>query len=149
MVGILLVCALVFLLFRVLQGGRLSTPPITAEAILPTPDLANENVGADELPEDGWLRLGRELLEKGELRLALRAFYLGSLSRLAESNLISIATFKMDKTRNGKTRKVAAMFSENVSTFDRVWYGLHEVSPELVAHFAGNVERIKVPLKPA
>jgi hypothetical protein len=150
-VAILLVCALVFLLVRVWQAGRASAPPIAAEAILSAPDLADENVGADELPEAGWLKLAGELLEKGELRLALRAFYLASLSRLADGNLISIAKFKSNRDyeqelgrRAHALPEVLSTFSENVSIFDRVWYGLHEVSPELVTHFAGNVERIKV-----
>jgi hypothetical protein len=38
---------------------------------------------------------------------------------------------------------VPRVFSENVSIFERSWYGLHEVTPELLEHFAGNVERIQ------
>jgi hypothetical protein len=35
------------------------------------------------------------------------------------------------------------MFRQNVAAFERVWYGLHEVSHELLEQFARNVERIK------
>jgi len=53
-----------------------------SEAIFPVPDLADENIRADQLPEDGWTKLARELLERGEFRLAMRAFYLASLAHL-------------------------------------------------------------------
>jgi len=36
-----------------------------------------------------------------------------------------------------------AVFGENVSVFDRIWYGMHEVTRDLVQQFAANVERIK------
>ena len=144
-----LVCALLFLLFRVWRTWR-QPSTMLAEAIMPVPDVADENVAADQLPEDGWLKLARELLEKGELRLALRAFYLASLARLAQSNLITIARFKSNRDYERELQRrahafpaVTSTFAENVSIFDRVWYGLHEVNPELVAHFAGNVERIR------
>jgi hypothetical protein len=45
--------------------------------------VADENVRADQLPEDGWTKLARELLERGEFRLAMRAFYLASLARIS------------------------------------------------------------------
>jgi hypothetical protein len=35
------------------------------------------------------------------------------------------------------------IFAENVTDFERVWYGMHEVSPELLRQFAGNLERMK------
>ena len=117
---------------------------------MPAPDLADENVGADELPEDGWLKLARELLENGEFRLALRAFYLASLVRLAASNLITIARFKSNRDYEHELQRrahalpeVLSTFAQNVSIFDRVWYGLHDVNHELVTLFAANVERLK------
>ena len=39
--------------------------------------------------------------------------------------------------------ELAQTFSENVSVFDRVWYGLHEINAELLQHFRSNVERIR------
>jgi hypothetical protein len=149
-VAIVLVCALIFLLIRVWRNRSQPSDEVTAEAIVPVPDLGDENVGADQLPEDGWLKVARELLEKGELRLALRAFYLASLARLAESNLLTIAKFKSNRDYERELQRrahafpeVLALFGQNVSVFDRVWYGLHEVDAEAVAQFASNVERIK------
>jgi hypothetical protein len=33
-------------------------------------------------------------------------------------------------------------FQTNVGTFDRVWYGRHEATPELVTEFENNLRQI-------
>jgi hypothetical protein len=144
------VIALGFLLFRILRNRRRPSKVIAGEAIQPAPDLTDENVGADQLPEDGWTRLARELLGRGELRLAMRAFYLASLAHLAERNLINLAKFKSNRDYELELRRrghsftgLLAVFGENVSVFDRIWYGMHEVTHDLVQQFAANVERIR------
>jgi hypothetical protein len=141
---------LVIFLFRVWRGRR-RTPPAVAEAIFPLPDLADENIRADQLPEDGWTRLGRELLERGEYRLAMRAFYLASLAYLAGRNLISIARFKSNRDyerelnrRAHSFQNLLAIFGDNLLAFERVWYGTHEANQELVGQFASNLEKLKV-----
>ncbi len=142
--------ALFFLLYRIVRNKRLKPSVIHSEAIQPTPDLTDENVGADQLPEDGWTRLARELLERGELRLALRAFYLASLAHLAERNLISLAKFKSNRDYERELQRrghsfpnLLSVFGENISVFDRIWYGMHEVTRDLVQQFAANVDKIK------
>lgn len=144
------VVALGWLLFRWLQNRRRPSMAVVGEAVRPAPDLTDENLGADQLPEDGWTKLARELFERGELRLALRAFYLASLAHLAERNLISLARFKSNRDYELELRRrghsfagLLAVFGENVSVFDRIWYGMHDVTGELVRQFAANVERIK------
>lgn len=132
------------------QRNRRAAQDLAAEPITPVPDLANENVGAEQLPEDGWLKLARELWERGELRLALRALYLSSLAHLAGRSLITLARFKsnLDYERELGRRAHALpdlldCFRQNIFDFDRVWYGRHEVSGALLDQFAHNVERIK------
>ena len=112
--------------------------------------LRDENVGAEQLPEDGWTKLARELLERGELRLALRALYFASLAHLAARNLISIARFKSNRDYERELRRrghsspdLLSVFGDNLGSFERSWYGLHEVNRELVDQFAANVERMK------
>lgn len=141
--------ALVIFLFRVWRGRR-TTPPAVAEAIFPLPDLADENIRADQLPEDGWTRLGRELMERGEYRLAMRAFYLASLAYLAGRNLISIARFKSNRDyerelgrRAHSFQTLRAIFGDNLLAFERVWYGMHAVNRDLVGQFASNLEKLK------
>jgi hypothetical protein len=137
------------LLFRFWQKRQ---PPIEAqaEAMPPAPDLDDERTGADQLPEDGWLQLARELLGRGELRLALRAYYLASLAHLAERNLIVIARHKSNRDyerelvrRAHAVPELTGLFSANVSIFDRAWYGRHDVTVEGLESFAANVSRMK------
>lgn len=142
--------ALTILIYRLWRNRQPKEETLQAEAIQVVPDITDENVGADQLPEDGWTKMARELLARGEFRLALRAFYLASLAHLAERNLISLARFKsnFDYRRELSRRAhsfpaLLEMFGENVSVFDRVWYGTHEANGELVNRFASNVERLK------
>lgn len=142
--------ALGLVLYRVWRDRNRRTGAVTTEAIQPPLDIADESVGAEQLPEDGWTRLADELLARGELRLALRAFYLGSLANLASRNLITLARFKSNRDYERELRRRAhafaellPLFGENVSVFDRTWYGQHNVDGELITHFAANVERIK------
>jgi hypothetical protein len=144
----LLLGVLMWLLWKIRLKRRAGEAEATAA--VPALNLADENVTAEQLPEDGWLRMAMEMIERGDLRLALRAFYLASLAHLAERQLVTLAKFKSNRDyerelqrRSHALPEVNALFSHNVATFDRVWYGLHEVNPELVQHFRGNVERIK------
>jgi hypothetical protein len=143
--------ALAVMLYRLWRDRRRKPGAMASEAIQPLPDVTDENVGADQLPEDGWTALARELLERGELRLAMRAFYLASLAHLAERNLISIARFKSNRDyerelcrRGHAFPDLPSVFGENISAFERIWYGTHEVSHELVGRFAANVEKIRI-----
>jgi hypothetical protein len=137
-------------LYRLWRGRRRTPKAVASEPIQPVPDLTDENVRADQLPEDGWTKLARELLERGEFRLAMRAFYLASLSHLAARNLINIARCKSNREYERELHRRAhsfpnllAVFGDNISAFEQIWYGMHEVNRELVDHFAANVERIK------
>ena len=144
------VCGLVIFLYRVWRGRGKYRSPVATQAILSVPDVSDENVGADQLPEDEWMKLGRELLARGELRLAMRAFYLASLAHLAARNLISIARFKSNREyerellrRGHSFPDLLSMFGQNISVFEAIWYGMHEVNSDSVNQFALNVEKIK------
>jgi hypothetical protein len=142
------VAAVAFLLWK--RRRLLRIRPATAEAVVPVPDLRSDNVVADQLPEDGWLQLARELIEAGELRLALRAAYLAGLAHLGQRNLITIARHKSDRDYDRELRRRArardeliAAFEENLRVFERAWYGLHEVTRETLGSFQQNLERIR------
>jgi hypothetical protein len=144
----LTVGALLWLLYHVLKTRR-STVVATAQPIQPAPDVADENVGPERLPEDGWMQLGRELLARGDLRLAMRAFYLASLAHLAAKNLVTLAKFKSNRDYERELRRrghavpeLPPLFGENVLVFDRVWYGMHEITEELTQRFIMRVERL-------
>ncbi len=142
--------ALALFLYRLWRDRRRPPPAMASEPIPNVPDVADENVRADQLPEDGWLRLARELLERGEFRLAMRAFYLASLSQLAARNLISIARFKSNRDYERELRRRAhaypgllETFGENLSVFERIWYGRHEAGRDTASQFAASLERLK------
>jgi hypothetical protein len=153
LLGAMVVVVLVglgFLLYRVWRDRQPAVAAIAGEPIQPAPDLTDETLGADQLPEDSWTRLGRELLARGELRLALRAFYLASLAHLAGRNLIGLAKFKSNRDYENELRRrghvfpdLLSLFAENVSVFDRAWYGLHEVTADAISRFEANVESIR------
>lgn len=150
--GLLAVAAAVVavFLYRIWRDRRRRPAAVASVAIQPVPDIMDENVRADQLPEDGWTKLARDLLERGEFRLALRAFYLASLSHLAARNLISIARFKSNREYERELHRRAhafpdllSDFGDNLFRFERIWYGMHKADRDLVDQFAANVEKIK------
>jgi hypothetical protein len=144
------VATLAIMIWRVWKQRRHRRVDAVAEPILPAVDLTDENVLADQLPADSWLAKARELMAAGDLRLALRALYLASLAHLGQRELIVIAKFKSNHDyarelrRRAQTREALLVaFGENVSAFERAWYGLHEVTPDNLEHFNANVDRIR------
>lgn len=145
----LIASALAILIMRMWKR-RQREEVVVAQAISATPDLNDDNVAANQLPEDGWLKLARELMDKGDLRLALRAFYLASLAHLAERQFVNIAKFKSNREYEQELRRRARTlpelqnaFGQNVTAFDRAWYGMHEVTQEILLGFQSNLERIR------
>ncbi|MGB0581363.1 MAG: DUF4129 domain-containing protein, partial [Limisphaerales bacterium] len=114
------------------------------------PDLTAEDVTADELPEDDWLNLAHDLLNKGDSRLALRALYLACLAHLGERELVTISRAKSNREYQRELKRRARLleelrsaFTENVQSFERVWYGVHEVTRAMFDHFEQNLHRIR------
>jgi hypothetical protein len=113
-------------------------------------NLEDETVQADELPEDSWLALARQLIESGELRLALRALYLATLSALARQELVRLAATKSNRdyitelTRRlrGDTA-VVPYFRENVRLFEASWYGTHDVTGAVIDAMLSNQQQVR------
>ncbi len=146
----LLVGVLAIVIWRTWRKRRTGECSRVSEAIHPTPDLTDDQVGADELPVDRWLVMARELMGKGELRLALRALYLATLAYLADHDLITIARHKSNREYRLELERRAhdqldllAVFSKNVAMFDRAWYGTYPVNSEEMRQFKTNHERIR------
>jgi hypothetical protein len=144
------IIALAIFIIRLVRNRERPMATTTGEAIAPVPDLTDENIRADQLPEDGWTKLARELLERGEFRLAMRAFYLAGLAHLATRNLISIARFKSNREYERELHRRAhaipnlpPLFGETISSFERVWYGTHEATIDLAQQLAAGVEKLK------
>ncbi len=140
-------------LLAVIISRRWRRPVFTASAAepaAPVPDLRDETTGAEQLPEDGWLAMARDLFERGELRLALRALYLAGLAHLGSRDLIHLARHKSNRDYERELRRRAraqdellAAFERNLEAFERSWYGDHPVTPDLLGAFSQNLDRIR------
>jgi hypothetical protein len=150
----LAVVALAALLWLALSRWHEGSRPIVevARTLAPTRtvNLEDENVQADELPEDSWLALARELIESGELRLALRAFYLASLATLARQELVRLAPTKSNRdyltelTRRLRGESaVGPIFRSSVSLFEGSWYGSHDVTTAVIDSMRSNQQRLR------
>lgn len=147
--GVVLVVALIIVLFRNWRQSR-QVEIAGVEEAPPEINLESEDVVATQLPENEWLRLAREKMEAGELRLALRALFLATLAHLGEKRLLQINATKsngdyvreMARRVRGGNEALHDSFLHQVRTFDRVWYGWHEVNDDVMTRFKEEHERI-------
>lgn len=146
----LVACTLALLVLRLWKARRKARRQVLSEAIASKPDLADEDVIADQFPEQSWMNLARELIERGDLRLALRALYLAGLAHLAEREVIRVVRYKSNRDYEAELKRrvrtmpeLQAAFSDNVTVFERVWYGRHETTHETLNQFRANLERIR------
>ena len=145
----LFISIFILTIWRVLKTkrGRKTEEIIGAESRVP--DITDEYLTADELPTKRWLELAKTFMEEGNMRFALRALYFASLSHLSHHELITIALFKSnldyerELVRKAHSRPdLVGAFSQNMRSFERIWYGMHEVTNEVVERFKNNQERI-------
>jgi hypothetical protein len=144
-------CMLILQLWKIWKRHELRNAAKTDGAAPQKLDIEDEEVSADELPADSWLDLAGELIAQGNMRLALRALYLASLSHLAGLNLITISKsksnreYKLELFRNAHAMpQLLASFSENITLFDQSWYGMYEVTSDVLNAFQKNQEQIMV-----
>lgn len=137
------------LLWQILKNKTKPVKAAAGKTIPDIPDLRDEDVQADALSTDQWIKLAKELMDKGEMRLALRAVYLGMLSMLAQADMISIAGYKSNReyekelNRRAHDKKdLLNIFSHSVCIFDSVWYGKQQVTQKEISLFNANHERI-------
>ena len=112
--------------------------------------LDDEGLTADRLPESEWLEMAERCLAEGNLRLALRAFYLANLAWLGRQQFLTIDAgrtnreFEMELRRKARRSPEARdLFSANVRAFERSWYGLHDVLEEDAREFRRRAEEMK------
>jgi len=146
---IILVAILAYIFVRIWQRRRPRPVEIVPAAIAAAPDLTDENVKADDLSTRRWLTLAGELAENGELRLAVRALYLATLAHLADHELITIEVYKSNhdyerelKRRAHEHPELISIFSSNLNSFERVWYGMYRIARADFDAFAARHQRI-------
>ena len=116
----------------------------------PAPDLADDGVAANQLPDDQWSALARQRIAAGEFRQALRAFFLAILALLASQRFIAIERWKSNSDYENELRRKAkprsdllSLFSQSRLGFERCWYGADSITPEALENYSDLYERIK------
>lgn len=153
LLAVLLCTAAIFAWRRLRRPDPLGTEPVTLLTAV-EPDLRDESVLADELSEERWSAMARELLAKGELRLGLRALYLSSLVSLSEARLLGIGRSKTNRDYEQELLRfshakpaLAEAFSSNLRIFEGAWYGLHLPDEGTLRRYLDNHSRIKGELR--
>lgn len=146
-VAILTIAAGAVLLW--LRRRRQAAPISIPLAIASLPDLS-EGALATARSEDEWFAVASRLQQEGELRLAVRAAYLGLLAGLARREWLTIRRDRTNREyldefmRRWRRRPQAALDSQaeipeklrgGLRRFDGVWYGSHPLTPESVAAY--------------
>lgn len=147
LLGVLL-ALLLYVLWRTWRRSTIVTMEAT-KAQSAIPDLEDEGTTADELPSNEWMRLAAELLEKGEIRLAMRAYFFAGLARMAHLRLIRVAAHKSNREYAKELQRIAHVkgelvetFKNNLRVFESVWYGEHILSEDALQHYVLAQERI-------
>lgn len=135
-----------------LRRRRNSIPISIPVQIAPLPDLI-ETALATARSETEWFELSSKLKNEGELRLAVRAAYLGLLAGLGQRQWLSIRRDRTNReyldefSRRWRRRPQASVDSRkeipeklrgSLRQFDGVWYGSQELSSESVAVYQQN-----------
>jgi len=145
--GVILVVILLIYLRQ--RRKRVVSAQALDDVAAAVPDLNDEQLSPDELEESEWLRLAEEFMEKGEYRLALRAFFLAGISVLAKKNVLTVARYKTNRDYFRELQRryhyhpqSVAAFQANLLTFEMVWYGEREVNRRMLKKFNHNFEKI-------
>ena len=146
---ILLLAILAYIFVRIWQRRRIRPVEIVSAVAVPTPDLTDESVKADDLSTSRWLAVAGELAEKGEFRLAMRALYLATLAHLADCELLTIEVYKSNreyerelKRRAHEHKELLAVFSTSLNFFERAWYGMYRIARPDFDDFATSHQRM-------
>jgi len=112
-------------------------------------DITSDNIKADDLLLDQWLNMANHFLREGDLRHAVRAYYLGTLSHLAKTQMITIKSYKSNYEYELEIRRHARenpqlceVFSQTIAFFNSVWYGDRSLKIQQVEEFYQLQEKI-------
>ena len=138
--------------WALLMWWRRGSPAREVRATVAAP-LARADVGTaapTDAPSDEWLARARELAERGDRRLAARAIYLATLALLGEARLLTLGRSRSDRDyllelrrRRPDRPEMAELFQAEVREFERVWYGTHPASVDLVRGLGERCETLR------
>ncbi|MBV8819911.1 MAG: hypothetical protein JO022_16225 [Acidobacteriaceae bacterium] len=140
----------IYLGWQTLAARRNRAADLHASAPAAVIDLTQPEVQADQQTLEQWLSMASDCIERGELRLAVRALYLAGLSTLAAASLISLRSSKSDrdyarelKRRSRNDPEMLNAFFSTLNSFERVWYGMYEVDFATVESVQQHVDRMR------
>jgi len=146
--GILIAASAAAMAYAVMRGRRRGTQ--AAVAIVTTAALPEDDSAAAEVPADRWIEAAREFAARGDLRAAARAVYLAMLSYLGERRLIAPARSKSNRDylrelrrRTAENPEIPARFEAGLAGFERVWYGRHPATEDLVLTLQDEFTRLR------
>ena len=147
---VLVVILLIILVVLLLKNRKESKADLELEPAADSIDLRQEDMIATSLPDDEWFQMGHSLLEKGDFRLAIRAYFLSTLSLLGQKEILHIASFKSNaeyrRELNQRAQSYPLLpepFQANIALYEQVWFGLYQVTETMVESFLENHSRIK------
>ena len=85
----------------------------------------------------------------GDLRLALRALYLGTLALLNHRGFLTIHACKSNRDyerelrRRARNGELSGVFHSNIRSFEQSWYGFHEVTDAQLLDYRENLTRLR------
>jgi hypothetical protein len=130
------------------KGGREGLAVLSESSPL-KPDLAKEELSGSEFPAAEWGQLARDCIERGEYRLALRAYYLAALSQLGERQWLTLKKSRTGGEYLGELKRRApsrhdlqGLFAEMGQAFERAWYGESPLQRSDAEAFAAALERM-------
>ncbi|MBN1983775.1 MAG: hypothetical protein JW795_19730 [Chitinivibrionales bacterium] len=154
--GILLIIlgclSVLFLIWIFVLKMRKPAPviPATDQASLHALDLENENISADALPVDEWLKRARSFLEQKQHKAAIRAFFLSTLATLSENRLLTLGIDKSNKEYqrqvsilSRRVQEIFPAFSQMVLIFEMIWYGNFQITETVMKEFILLNEQIR------
>jgi len=141
---------LMVLLYRSRKNILPGTHEAPEDHYLEIPDMEDEALLANQLPEEDWLRIAEELHRKGELRTALRALFLAGLATLGRHEIIRITQGKSNREYLREVQRkahrlpgVAEAIQQGVRVFEQSWYGWIEADESGFLTMRGHVEQIR------
>jgi hypothetical protein len=139
---------LILFVLRLLKLKASRPPPLIVSS--QKPDLAAEEIEADQLPDNEWYALARQKMAAGEFRQAQRALFLAILSSLASHRLITVERWKSntdyEKELGRKAKHLSELlplFAQSRLGFERCWYGAETVTSADLEKYNLIYERIK------
>ncbi len=152
-VGLLVVLLMAMVLFAFKNLKRRNAPVADVregDAVRVAVDLDDENLVATLLEEDEWIQLARDMAVAGELRKAVRAWFLAGMAYLSRVDLLAVRAsksnleYRRELARRARRRpQVVPLFVDNINLFERAWYGLHTVLPTDIHRMEDNLERLR------